>query len=635
MDDNYTGLKYHGEYYSKEDDYKKAIEIINSFNYTSFDIPVNTVFELETAKRIIESKGIEEKYGKEVAEKNKKACAPILPFIAKWFSKITDKLFLQSVDKIYVGYFDYFLEYFNQFKAYEKVSDIAFSEYLNRPDTTLHKLLKHSNIVNHYDVVIADYMCESEQTIGILASVFLEDSKESYYLPKHFLPTKFEAIFQKYINSEQVNPNLLQLIFDGRDKQECPISDKVKLAARKRYSEYWHNHSEKTTSYGYGVSVSFSDVDTTKINLEDGNVYHLTYDIKWLEENLDYPTILNNFIYVFELFDLQFCPSFVSVASKISTMEGIFMVKGKDCYKKGHQFVISNMLASSQIGLYYQFLKSKGIELEKVFQWFFEIYLKDEFGANGFTFTPSSENTSYLEKIRNIASEMDGVLKQYNMFVRDGVIDRELYEMSSEHIVYSNVTSQLKSKYGYIDDSFINTAMFYLFSDQSLLSYTEKTKEKYSDFFNLIKNEEMFYDDFNELQKEKIDWLVSNEYLSIGSYGKLSFCQRKVFHLKRYYDNDVICLKYVENAGIYFNKIRILNTLFSEPEQSYLNYMLNKSVYSDGKDLRNKYIHSTYPRDEETQKTDYIEFLKIMILVIVKINEEFCIKELEEGNRKQ
>ncbi len=167
MDDNYTGLKYHGEYYSKEDDYKKAIEIINSFNYTSFDIPVNTVFELETAKRIIESKGIEEKYGKEVAEKNKKACAPILPFIAKWFSKITDKLFLQSVDKIYVGYFDYFLEYFNQFKAYEKVSDIAFSEYLNRPDTTLHKLLKHSNIVNHYDVVIADHMCESEQTIGI------------------------------------------------------------------------------------------------------------------------------------------------------------------------------------------------------------------------------------------------------------------------------------------------------------------------------------------------------------------------------------------------------------------------------------------------------------------------------------
>ena len=59
-------------------------------------------------------------------------------------------------------------------------------------------------------------------------------------------------------------------------------------------------------------------------------------------------------------------------------------------------------------------------------------------------------------------------------------------------------------------------------------------------------------------------------------------------------------------------------------------WMLNKSTYSDGKDLRNKYIHSTYPRDEETQKRDYIELLKIMILIIVKINEEFCLKDIEK-----
>ena len=109
----------------------------------------------------------------------------------------------------------------------------------------------------------------------------------------------------------------------------------------------------------------------------------------------------------------------------------------------------------------------------------------------------------------------------------------------------------------------------------------------------------------NYKKRKLIGWCQMNIYQSALT-GNYLFAQRKVFHLKRYYDNDVICLKYVENAGIYFNKIRILNTLFSEPEQSYLNYMKrNKSVYSDGKDLRNKYIHSTYPRDEETQKTDH------------------------------
>ena len=54
--------------------------------------------------------------------------------------------------------------------------------------------------------------------------------------------------------------------------------------------------------------------------------------------------------------------------------------------------------------------------------------------------------------------------------------------------------------------------------------------------------------------------------------------------------------------------------------------MLNKSEYSNGLDLRNKYIHSTYPLDTQQQEQDYISLLKILTVVILKINEEFCLK---------
>ncbi len=54
---------------------------------------------------------------------------------------------------------------------------------------------------------------------------------------------------------------------------------------------------------------------------------------------------------------------------------------------------------------------------------------------------------------------------------------------------------------------------------------------------------------------------------------------------------------------------------------------MNKSTYSNGLDLRNKYAHSTYPEDEKVQAMDYMILLKIMILVVTKINEEFCLKE--------
>ena len=71
--------------------------------------------------------------------------------------------------------------------------------------------------------------------------------------------------------------------------------------------------------------------------------------------------------------------------------------------------------------------------------------------------------------------------------------------------------------------------------------------------------------------------------------------------------------------------IRYENTLFSKPEQDYLNYVLNKSEFSNGLDLRNRYSHDTCSLDEKTQSQDYLELLKIMVFIIIKINEEFCI----------
>ena len=70
--------------------------------------------------------------------------------------------------------------------------------------------------------------------------------------------------------------------------------------------------------------------------------------------------------------------------------------------------------------------------------------------------------------------------------------------------------------------------------------------------------------------------------------------------------------------------MRYENTLFSKPEQDYLNYALNKSEFSNGLDLRNKYSHDTCSLEESQQRQDYMELLKIMVLIVIKINEEFC-----------
>ena len=41
-----------------------------------------------------------------------------------------------------------------------------------------------------------------------------------------------------------------------------------------------------------------------------------------------------------------------------------------------------------------------------------------------------------------------------------------------------------------------------------------------------------------------------------------------------------------------------------------------------------KYSHDTCSLEESQQRQDYMELLKIMVLIIIKINEEFCLGNL-------
>ncbi len=230
---------------------------------------------------------------------------------------------------------------------------------------------------------------------------------------------------------------------------------------------------------------------------------------------------------------------------------------------------------------------------------------------------------------------MDGVLKQFRMFVQDKQIDRELFEMSSEHICIESIPSLLKRKYCYPLSQAIQNDMYYLFSDQALLSWPQKSEhsfEEYSTLFELlIKEKEIKITDFDEQQAESINWLINRGCLKLiqeKQYLRMEYS--KVAFLKDIYENGYTCIYYkphwqnMIDVMIASGDIKEKNTLFSEQEADYLNYELNKSVFSNGLDLRNKYAHSSYSRDEKQQKMDYMELLKLMILVVTKINDEFC-----------
>ena len=199
--------------------------------------------------------------------------------------------------------------------------------------------------------------------------------------------------------------------------------------------------------------------------------------------------------------------------------------------------------------------------------------------------------------------------------------------------MFSELESLRQKKYAYIGSNEFIREAFLLYSNQSLMTYTEKTAEKYETLPQMLINERLTVDDFEDFQKVDLQWLIERGAVVVETDGYLNINKFRAIVLQELYQNEVLCpicfdeeLQRELDKLVSSGDLKYENTLFSKPEQDYLNYMLNKSEFSNGLDLRNKYSHDTGSLEESVQLHDYLELLKILILIVIKINDELCVK---------
>ena len=166
-----------------------------------------------------------------------------------------------------------------------------------------------------------------------------------------------------------------------------------------------------------------------------------------------------------------------------------------------------------------------------------------------------------------------------------------------------------------------------------------KNESQYSTLSQLLFNEQLTIKDFHEFQQDKIRWLIERGTILVKEKGFLNIDKYRTLFLHDLYKNEVLCPHYYDSKlrekidNLVLNgDLKYENTLFSIPEQDYLDYMLNKCKFSNGLDLRNKYSHDTCSLDEKIQIQDYFKLLKILIFIVLKINEEFCNKFPQKNN---
>lgn len=630
------------KYYSTNDlsagFYLKRIEdIICNFVVEKKRVDINEIIELYNIQQFFHNRIYSIHWTKQQLNDYSEIVSDFSKVIGEFFSRINTDTIESMFDTIYYDYRNDFWKLIEKYKVYDKISVEQFRKIILNKHFILNDVLKCKNIVKKFSDEIITYMEKNPFCAEIILSYYLEKHDrniESLYFPVELSNEKKTLILDKYIASNSSNINYLKLIFESNSTNNLRLPDRLKLKAKRKYDEEIETLFKEGTGFEYGAKVSFSNKidEEFKFETDDNRILSVLYSAKWIKENLDYPTLLNNFIYLFGYTDLQFRSLHVSRESQMSIIEKYLGIKGRKEYPTGIAFQQIQMLAQLQMIGYCNELEKYNIFLEDIIEWFFCNYLEEEFNVKGFCFNKSSHTVSYLEKCRNIAAEFDNILKRFKIYCEDGEIDDELLHISTEHIFIKDIPSMLSNKYIYPCGNDYQTISNLLFSDQSIIHYLPKLSNNYNSFYCLLEKENVYYDMFEDYQIPSIDWLIDHNIIKIDNKKRIMPYWEKIKILNELYQHDVVCFSYMkkyQSIIMELNKMGLVqfsSSLFSRPEQDYYNYLFNKSEFDNGLDIRNSYTHGTQRVDENQNKQDYFIFLRIMILIVIKINEEFCLK---------
>ena len=627
-------------FYSKQDmsisnNLLNAEKLLN--NYTSNEkFSINDLLEIYNIKLYLENDLYLLSWTEETKSKYKEIIEINWNLLKEKLIKIDDNNIEIILNDLEYNFRENFWCLLNQLSSFKKISKSKFEEILKNYKHHINYILQQKGIVEKFDKQIKNFLIVYEKTAEVLLSK-LEEKHRLKETPKFIFPkslnlTDKENIINAYLENEEANLNYVRLIENCKDSNELKLSAKTRLKAKKKSKELNNQIIEHGATWSIRVQVSFSkdQLEPVKyVNDEKG------LEAIYSESLLDY---LQYDIPLFFVFKKLFVYTndrnlitLVNKKSELDVLETIFM-KSKNAYETGEVFTKKDFLSSLQLLIFEEYLKRKNNSIENLISSFIE-YLNDYIAPNKLIFNIQNSDISYVEKIRNLAPEYDFLLKQYQTYVDEGEIDIELIQINSTPIRYSEIYSLSNKKYIYSEDNLVLRLKYLFYSNQSHLFYVEPYNNKYNSLYDLLINENVKIDTFQNYQQNEINKLIDEGYLKIVAqeYVKIN-TEILIYIIGELHRNEVLSYwNYSEKVRDELDKmierklVKVENTLLTIQEKNYFNYFLNKKEFTNGLDLRNKYLHGTNSFSETEHKSDYYTLLKIIILTLLKIEDDILI----------
>lgn len=619
-----------------------AAELARNFKSGRTRYKIDDIIELYNVVLFIENGAYSKRWGSVEKDRFFAVKPALYRAISNFFKGVNKKNALTKLKGVDALYVDDFLTLYIKHKIYAQISERQFRHILQANSIGAVMFVRNELAVDKYPDLARSLLMSNPNHAELIITKHTARSSSSgriIHLPACLTISDKHQLLTNYIESSSPNINYLRLIAEAHGDDGLQIPDSMKLKA----SRMLESESERIfadndgISFGYEVSFSESQSEDKIVSASDYDT-SISFKKAWFEENLDFPTILNNFIYFFEYADRSMMITLASFKADLGIFERFMGVDSKTEYKKGAAFDGMDMLSNGEIMLYYEFLLQKDIRLEDVISWFFSTNVVEEFGIKGFHVAMPSRDSTYLEKCGRLFSIMESILKQYQYYVTEGEIDQGLVRISTGQIRYLEIPSLSSKKYIYAvkESSEIAQIMRLLFSDQSGLGYINETKNA-DTFFDLLQANTVAWAEFLPHQIADLSVLKDARIIkAVG--GKLAFRNiSQIAALNYIFNREALNyhtmsddIKKEIDSMIKKGYLEVGNTLLSATEADYFNYHLNKKYFGNGLDLKNLYSHDTPPIDSDGNakiyKHHYMIGLKLIILLLIKLNDEFCAK---------
>jgi hypothetical protein len=485
----------------------RAVEVVEGFDPASPPDNVNGILELHNARLFFEAGFTPRDIAEDDREALLAAAKPIRRTVAQWFDSLEDDNLAERLTEVDWQYHEHLLDLLAGLGVFGRCSAAAMLTALDGANVHIGDMLTSKRLVEDYDTTVRDRLLAEPGRAELVVRHHLEgEIKNQTFLPASFTPADSRNVMEAYIGSTEPNPNYLKLIADAPIDSKTGVDAKLVVKAKRRYDAMVEALFKTTPGFKTGctVAVSSTQVEPVKATLND-MVIEYTFSQAWLERTLDFPSVLNNFQFLFEFAPQDGLLTLPSFDSERRGLELAMGMNGAKDYRTGHVFTAKDRATLLQTVMYQRYLATKDIDLEEVLRWYFEEHLPAEYGITGFVFSPSSPTAHYLERCRNLFAEMESVATQFRLFVEDCEIDHDVAAAGADLVRYRTIPSALEGKYIYATDhTEIRAILHTLFSDQSHLTYINEDLSG-DNAVDLLRRNNVSYESLHEYQKPMVD----------------------------------------------------------------------------------------------------------------------------------